>query len=62
MSLESYKFIYFMEYSHRMLGRCLGLGFLAGTIIFQAKGFLSPEMRNRMWFMNALIMTQVTKS
>jgi heme A synthase len=37
MSLEEFKFIYFMEYAHRMLGRVIGLSFVLPLTYFAAR-------------------------
>ncbi|KAF3933706.1 hypothetical protein ABW19_dt0202581 [Dactylella cylindrospora] len=37
MDLSEYKFIYFMEWSHRLLGRVIGVGFLLPAIYFVAR-------------------------
>ena len=34
MSLADFKFIYFMEYFHRLLGRMMGLWFIVPLVIF----------------------------
>jgi cytochrome c oxidase assembly protein subunit 15 len=38
MSLSDFKFIYYMEYSHRMLGRVVGLVYFLPFFFFWAKG------------------------
>lgn len=49
MSMESFRFIYLMEYAHRMLGRVIGLVFLlpfAGFLLFRSIG---PGLAFRLW-------------
>lgn len=46
MTLDEFKFIFFMEWGHRMLGRVVGLGFLLPLTYFAARGRLSmPGLR-----------------
>ena len=40
MTLDEFKFIFFWEYGHRMLGRFIGLAFSGPFIYFYAKGTL----------------------
>ncbi len=47
MSLSSFQFIYFMEYIHRLLGRFMGLWFMAPLIFFWAQGRLSSPLKKR---------------
>ncbi len=37
MTVDEFKFIYFMEYAHRMLGRIIGLAFVAPLTVFAAR-------------------------
>ena len=54
MSLEEFKFIYFMEWAHRMWGRALGFAFLLPFGFFAARGaatgatYLNPALRRRL--------------
>merc|ERR1719498_2126900 len=54
MSLEEFKFIYFMEWAHRMWGRALGFAFLLPFAFFAARGaatgatYLNPALRRRL--------------
>lgn len=45
MSLAEFKFIYFMEYAHRLLGRLIGLFFFIPLAYFWARGQLSPRLK-----------------
>lgn len=47
MSLSSFQFIYFMEYIHRLLGRFMGLWFMAPLVFFWVQGCLSPKLKRR---------------
>lgn len=40
MSLADFKSIYWMEYTHRMLGRAIGLAYVAPLVLFVARGVL----------------------
>lgn len=48
MSLEQFKFIYWMEYAHRMWGRGLGLIFALPFAYFGLKGYLSRPLAGRL--------------
>lgn len=45
MSLSDFKFIFFMEYAHRLLGRLIGLFFLIPLVYFWVRGQLSPGLK-----------------
>ena len=44
ISLQEYKFIYFMEWFHRMWGRAIGVAFAVPFVVFGARGMLSRSM------------------
>ncbi|CAM2065967.1 COX15/CtaA family protein [Sulfidibacter corallicola] len=44
MSLDEFKFIFYMEYFHRLLGRLIGVAFFFPVVYFQVKGWLRPKM------------------
>jgi hypothetical protein len=44
ISLQEYKFIYFMEWFHRMWGRAIGVAFAVPFLVFGARGMLSRSM------------------
>ncbi|BBN09835.1 heme a synthase [Marchantia polymorpha subsp. ruderalis] len=48
MSLEQFKFIYWMEYAHRMWGRALGLVFAGPFAYFIAKGYITRPLGLRL--------------
>ena len=48
MSLEEFKFIYWMEWAHRMWGRGLGIAFLIPFAIFAASGAITKPMASRL--------------
>ena len=45
MSLADFKTIYWWEWSHRFLGRFIGLAFFIPFLVFWLKGWLSPGLR-----------------
>jgi cytochrome c oxidase assembly protein subunit 15 len=47
MSLSSFQFIYLMEYTHRLLGRLIGLWFLIPLAIFWIRGNLTTMLKKR---------------
>ena len=48
MSLDDFKTIYYWEYSHRVLGRLVGLVFLLPMLYFWVRGGLNSWLRNRL--------------
>lgn len=48
MSLEEFKFIYWMEYAHRMWGRFLGLAFALPAAAFAARGWVNGALARRL--------------
>ncbi|ONK70645.1 uncharacterized protein A4U43_C05F35890 [Asparagus officinalis] len=54
MSLGDFKFIYWMEYAHRMWGRGLGLVFALPFSYFLAKGFITRQLGLRLSALFAL--------
>jgi len=55
MTLEEFKWIWWMEYAHRMWGRCIGGFFLLPATFFWAKNWLSTSMKKRVIVLGALI-------
>lgn len=45
MTLSEFKFIFFMEYAHRLLGRLIGLFFFVPLVYFWVRGQLSPFVK-----------------
>jgi len=41
MSLDEFKFIYWMEYAHRMWGRVLGFVFAVPAVYFGVRGYIN---------------------
>nr|CAI5859729.1 unnamed protein product [Callosobruchus analis] len=58
ITLEEFKFIWHMEYGHRMWGRCIGAVFLVPAIYFWSKGRLTPSMKRRVLVFGSLIGAQ----
>jgi len=48
MSLEEFKFIYWWEWSHRLLGRLIGIAFLLPFMFFWWKGYLTRPLTLRL--------------
>ncbi|XP_068643638.1 heme A synthase COX15 [Aristolochia californica] len=48
MNIEDFKFIYWMEYAHRMWGRGLGVVFTLPFAYFLAKGFITQQLGLRL--------------
>ena len=51
MDLEGFKFIYYMEYSHRILGRIIGIAFFVPFLVFLCTGKLLPGLSNHLWLL-----------
>lgn len=48
MTLDEFKFIYWMEWAHRMWGRGLGLGFLVPCALFAWRGCITKPLAKRL--------------
>ncbi|BFY97873.1 hypothetical protein BsWGS_00913 [Bradybaena similaris] len=55
MTLSDFKFIFYMEWAHRMWGRATGLVFLLPAIYFLRKGWISRSMKPRLALFAGLI-------
>src|SRR5262247_4049255 len=49
MSLDTFKTIYWWEWTHRMLARLVGAAFLLPLLFFLWRGVLDPPLRTRLW-------------
>lgn len=58
MSLEEFKFIYWMEYAHRMWGRALGVVFAVPAVYFAARGWVNGPLARRLGLLFAMGATQ----
>ncbi|KAH0623855.1 hypothetical protein JD844_007024 [Phrynosoma platyrhinos] len=47
MTLTEFKFIWYMEYSHRMWGRLVGLAYILPAAYFWRKGYLNRSLKGR---------------
>ena len=54
MSLEAFKTIYWWEWTHRLLGRVIGAAFLLPFLWFLWRGWITPALRARLWFIFGL--------
>jgi heme a synthase len=54
MSLEAFKSIYWWEWTHRLLGRVIGVAFLLPFLFFLWRGWVVPALRPRLWFIFGL--------
>ncbi|KAJ1648983.1 Cytochrome c oxidase assembly protein cox15 [Dispira simplex] len=58
MTLEEFKFIFFMEWGHRIWGRLIGVTFLLPAAFFHYKGWLTAPVKKRVWFIAGLVCFQ----
>src|SRR5579859_7696801 len=54
MRLDAFKAIYWWEWTHRLLGRLIGLVFLLPFLWFWWRGAIGPGLRNRLWLIFGL--------
>src|ERR1700736_104829 len=54
MSLAEFKTIFRWEWSHRLLGRVIGVAYLLPFLWFLWRGVLSGELRRRLWLIFGL--------
>jgi cytochrome c oxidase assembly protein subunit 15 len=54
MSLDAFKSIYWWEWTHRLLGRLIGVAFLLPFLWFLWRGFIGPGLRGRLWLIFGL--------
>lgn len=55
VTLSDFKFIYYMEWGHRMWGRGVGLAFMLPAIYFLRKGWISKPLKPRLAVYMALL-------
>lgn len=58
MTLKEFKFIFFMEYAHRMWGRFIGAAFAIPAIYFWSRGYFARPMKRRVLVYGTLISLQ----
>ncbi len=49
MSLDAFKTIYWWEWTHRLIGRTIGVAFLLPLLWFLWRGAIAPGLRTRLW-------------
>ena len=54
MSLGAFKTIYWWEWTHRLIGRTIGLAFLLPFLWFWWRGWIAAGLRNRLWLIFGL--------
>ena len=54
MSLADFKTIFWWEWSHRLLGRAIGVAYLLPFLWFLWRGALSADLRRRLWLIFGL--------
>ena len=59
MTLAEFKFIWYMEYSHRMWGRLVGLAYILPAAYFWKKGWLTCGLKGRVLALCGLVCFQV---
>ena len=55
ISMEDFKFIWYMEYIHRMWGRTIGAAFYIPAAVFWMRGMLTPSLKKRVMLMGGLL-------
>lgn len=59
MTLAEFKFIWYMEYSHRMWGRVVGLAYILPAAYFWRRGWLSRPLKGCVLALCGLVCFQV---
>jgi cytochrome c oxidase assembly protein subunit 15 len=54
MDVNSFKYIFFWEWFHRIVGRSIGVIFFGPMVYFFARGYIMPRLRNTLIGMFAL--------
>jgi len=54
MSLDEFKTIFWWEWSHRLLGRVIGIAYLLPFLWFLWRGAMSTELKRRLWIIFGL--------
>src|ERR1700704_4792805 len=54
MNLSEFKTIFWWEWSHRLLGRVIGIAYFLPFLWFLWRGYLSGELKRRLWGIFAL--------
>lgn len=59
MTLPEFKFIFYMEWGHRMWGRLVGLAYIVPTIYFWRKGYFTRSMKGKVLGLCGFVFFQV---
>ncbi len=54
MSLDAFKTIFWWEWTHRLIGRLIGVVFLLPLLWFLWRGWIGPRLRGRLWLIFGL--------
>jgi cytochrome c oxidase assembly protein subunit 15 len=54
MNLSEFKTIFWWEWSHRLLGRVIGMVYLLPFLFFLWRGMMGPELKRRLWLIFGL--------
>jgi cytochrome c oxidase assembly protein subunit 15 len=54
MNLSEFKTIFWWEWSHRLLGRVIGVVYLLPFLFFLWRGMMGPELKRRLWLIFGL--------
>lgn len=55
ITLDEFKFIYYMEWSHRLVGRAIGMFFILPAVYFWKRGHFSRHTAKRVVFLTGLL-------
>ena len=59
MNLSDFKYIYLMEWAHRIWGRVIGVAFLIPAVYFGARGYMSRTVMKKVVGLAGLLGFQV---
>lgn len=62
MTLPEFKFIFYMEWGHRMWGRLVGLAYILPTAYFWKKGYFNRSMKGKVLGLCGFVFFQVRLS
>jgi cytochrome c oxidase assembly protein subunit 15 len=54
MTLDEFKNIFFWEYTHRLIGRAIGVWFAVPFFYFMARGKIPKSLTPKLWAMLAM--------
>lgn len=60
MTLEEFKNIFYWEWSHRMIGRFIGMSFILPGLYFAKKGYMSTKVAKQTFGITCLLGFQVS--